>query len=212
MSLLLVFHARDVRPAQLGCKHLLDSLERRLHYRAPGNQHNVPTRSNLLQVGLYGLPKQALGPIALHSLSYCPTSHYTDAQCFNLIRTYNDHHQRMGECFSKPAYPLEICGPDEAEFAFHPCLLFIKLPVGKAVGSSRFTDAGNLSHKHALAAKNLAVPVDLLGMVVHFDRQAITASRPPGFEHFAPIGSRHALAKSVHAQTAPDFRLVGTFC
>ena len=37
----------------------------------------------------------------------------------------------MGKCFSKPAYPLEICGPDETEPAFHP---------GEKIFSTRVAD------------------------------------------------------------------------
>ncbi len=65
---------------------------------------------------------------------------------------------------------------------------------------------------NALAATKLTVPVDFLGVVIHRHGQAIATFRPPGFEHLAPIWSRHTLAEPVHTQAATDLGLIGTFC
>ena len=95
-------------------------LEGCLSQRLPGDQQDVPAWWNERKVGLNRLPQQPFGSIAPHRVSYSTSSDNTDSQSLNLVRTNYDHHQRMVKGLSKPAYPLEIGGPDETEPAFHP--------------------------------------------------------------------------------------------
>jgi hypothetical protein len=117
----MAFKPQHFRPSQLLRQHLLDTREIRRCQGLPGDQRDIPTGLDEREIGLNRLPEQAFGSITLHRISYYTTSDNTDSQSFNLIRTNYDHHQGMGKSLSKPAYPLEICGPDETELAFHPC-------------------------------------------------------------------------------------------
>src|SRR5690606_38720701 len=56
----------------------------------------------------------------------------------------------------------------------------------------------------------VALPVDLLDVVVHRRREHLTALRAARLEHLAPNARAVALAKSVHANPTTFLRLVGT--
>lgn len=57
---------------------------------------------------------------------------------------------------------------------------------------------------------HLALPVDLLDVLVHAHRQPMPALGAAAFEHFPPIGCGHARTKAMDAQTTADFRLICT--
>jgi hypothetical protein len=48
-------------------------------------------------------------------------------------------------------------------------------------------------------------------VLVGSHRQLLSTAESAAFQDRAPIGCRHALAESVHAHAAADFRLVRTF-
>jgi hypothetical protein len=45
-------------------------------------------------------------------------------------------------------------------------------------------------------------------VVIHADRQAVTALQPASFQNLAPIGGFHALPETVNTDAAADFRLI----
>jgi hypothetical protein len=58
---------------------------------------------------------------------------------------------------------------------------------------------------------NYRLPADLLNVLVGSHRQLLATAQAAALQDGTPIGCRHALAESVHAHTAADFRLVRTF-
>ena len=57
----------------------------------------------------------------------------------------------------------------------------------------------------------LALPVDLLDVLVHLGGQAMTTFLAAALEHFAPTLGGHASAESVNARPTANFRLIGSF-
>jgi hypothetical protein len=55
------------------------------------------------------------------------------------------------------------------------------------------------------------LPADLLNVLVGSHSQLFATAQSAALQDGAPVGCRHALAESVHAHTAADFRLVRTF-
>jgi hypothetical protein len=57
----------------------------------------------------------------------------------------------------------------------------------------------------------LCFPVDFLDVVVHFDRQQLTAFGPAILQDLATTACLHPLAESMDANTATFLGLIGTF-
>jgi hypothetical protein len=62
----------------------------------------------------------------------------------------------------------------------------------------------------AIALTESALPIDLLHVTVHLNRQAVTAFRPPSFQDFTPISGGHAGAKTMHAQSTTNLGLISS--
>jgi hypothetical protein len=65
----------------------------------------------------------------------------------------------------------------------------------------------NRDHHRSL----IALPVNLLDVVVHLGRQDLTAPGAARFEHPPPILGLHTLAETMDAHAAAFLRLIGTF-
>jgi hypothetical protein len=66
-------------------------------------------------------------------------------------------------------------------------------------------------HKTRLGiSARLALPVDLLDVLVHAHRQPMPTLGAAAFEHLPPIGCGHTRTKAMDAQTTTDFRLIRT--
>jgi hypothetical protein len=55
------------------------------------------------------------------------------------------------------------------------------------------------------------LPADLLNVLVGSHSQLLATAQAAALEDCAPIGRCHAVAESMHAHAAADFRLVRTF-
>jgi len=68
---------------------------------------------------------------------------------------------------------------------------------------------GNLERDRR-AVVGLALPVDLLDVVIHTRGQAIAALQAAAFEDITATTGRHTLPETVHAHSAADLGLVSS--
>jgi hypothetical protein len=55
------------------------------------------------------------------------------------------------------------------------------------------------------------LPADFLNVLIGSHRQLLATAQAAALENRAPISRRHAIAESMDAHTAADFRLIRTF-
>jgi hypothetical protein len=93
-----------------------------------------------------------------------------------------------------PPHPLKVCGSRQAELSLHRSLSF------PSVGEREET----------CNRGELALPVGLLGVAVHSNRDAMAALGAAALDHISATPSGHSFSKPVDAHPAANLGLVGS--
>jgi hypothetical protein len=132
---------------------------------------------------------------------------------------------RLSHCFAQQApYPVASHGIAQS-FADNESIPVVGQTIGRYTENQKSVSPNTSSGAQALkiffAAKaqtalhggqqTLAFPVHFLDVIVHGDCQVFASLFAPGFEHITPATGEHTAAKTMHAQAAANFGLVGAF-
>ncbi len=159
--------------------------------RRAGNQNQIQTGGERIQVGTHRLPQKPLGSIPLHS----PTSRLPCRDTHFHVRAsvaglHHQHNKRVGIRLTSSPHPLEIFRSGQSKLALHPYLDMDSLPAKTA---------------------GIDLPTDFLDVLVGSDRQLMTTTQATALEDVSPVGGGHAASKTVYADTAANLRLVCSF-
>jgi hypothetical protein len=94
-----------------------------------------------------------------------------------------------------PPHPLKVCGFLQAEFSLHQSLSF--------PSSGECSEISNRGE--------LTLPVGLLGVVVHQNREAMAAFGASALDHISTTPSGHPFSEPMDAHPAAHLGLVGSF-
>ena len=140
-------------------------------------------------------PQQAFSPVALYGSANIVAGRHSDAGVVQLGRADDQYNKRVRVGLSLIPHPFEFDRPGQAEPALHTCL---------ATKRKRRPGSWNRFREGRL-------PPDFLDVVVGRDRQPVAALGAAAPEYFAPFGGCHPRAETVHADTAANLGLVGSF-
>jgi hypothetical protein len=184
--------SEEIRPLEKGGYRDLHLLENSAGHGFAGNQDDIPTGQNLFQVRLKGSANQALDPVSLDRVAQAsPGDDPKPGMIFEIGRG-DQHQKRVGMGSSRTPHPLEVGGSCQAQTSFHP-------------------NAQTTQTRCVWKIDGSTVPIDLLDVIVHGDGEATATTRPAVLQYFSSVSSRHAQAKTMHADAAANLGLISSF-